>query len=80
VLVTPLEGQPGLDGDEVVLQPTGEARQLCDPAGDRFRHPGLQVSTPALPNHGEKALGQPMRPRDPGVHLTELVQIRLGLA
>ena len=35
---------------------------------------------PALPDHGEKGLGQPINPRDPGVHLTELFQIGLRLS
>jgi hypothetical protein len=35
---------------------------------------------PALSDHGQKRVGQPMRPRNPSIDLAQLVQIGLAAA
>jgi hypothetical protein len=80
VLVAPLNREPGADGWQVVLQPPREAGQRVDAAVHRLGHPRLQVMAPTLPHERQKGLTQLTRPRDACIHLTELVQIRLGLA
>jgi hypothetical protein len=77
--VTPCQGESGGDRRQIVLQPTGEARQLCDPAGDRCRHPCRQVNPPTLPDQAQKGFAQGMCPRDVSIQLAELRHIRLGL-
>ena len=56
--VVPLEGEPRGDGAQVILQAPREASQCLNPTLGRLRHPGLQVAAPALPDYGEKGLGQ----------------------
>jgi len=50
--VAPLEGEPGGDRGQVLLQSPREAGQLVDAAVSGFCHPRLQVMAPALPRDG----------------------------
>jgi hypothetical protein len=63
--VTPFSGEPSCDGGQVLLQPTGEAGQLIDPAVGGLGQPRLQILAPALPDHRQKGLAQRMRPAMP---------------
>jgi hypothetical protein len=78
--VAPLAGEPGGDRCQVLLQPTRESGERIETTVHGLGHPGLQVSTPVLPDHGEKRLTQPMRPCNAGIHGAEMVQIRLRLS
>jgi hypothetical protein len=78
--VAPVQGEPGGDRGQVLLPPTGKAGQRVDAAVGGLRDSGLQVPAPALPDHGEKGLRQPICPRDTGCHLAALVQIGLRLS
>jgi hypothetical protein len=75
--VAPREGEPGFNGDEVILQPPREPGERLDPAVYGLGHPGLQVCTPALPDHGQKRVTQPIRPRDVRFYLAELLDVDL---
>jgi hypothetical protein len=46
--VAPLQGVPGLDGGQIVLQPTGETAQLRDAPVGRLGHPCFQIVAPPL--------------------------------
>jgi hypothetical protein len=78
--VAPGQGEARSDCGQVILQSSGEASQLVDATVGCLRYPSLQVPASALPDHGEKGLRQPMCPRDTGIHLAELVQIRLRIS
>ena len=45
--VTPLQGQPGFDRGEVIIEPLGKAGERLAPARGRLRDPRLEGSTPA---------------------------------
>ena len=75
--MAPGQGESRGDRGQVLLQLAGEAGHRIAVGGRR--DPSLQVTAPALPDHGEKGLGQPLCLRDMGVHLTELVQRGLRL-
>jgi hypothetical protein len=78
--VAPGQGEARSDSGQVILQSLGEAGQLVDATVGCLRYPSLEVPISALPDHGEKGMRQPMCPRDTGIHLAELVQIRLRIS
>ena len=77
--VAPLPGEPRCDRDQVIRQPTGETGQFRNPAVDRLGHSCLEFMAPALPDHRQERLTQPMSPADACIHLAELAQIHLCL-
>ena len=77
--VAPLEGEPRDDGPQVVLQAPREASERIDATVDGLRHPCLQGLALTFPDERQKGLAQRIRSRDVGIHVAELVQIRLHL-
>jgi hypothetical protein len=73
--VAPLEGESGLNGMKIILEPTGEAGHFRDATVGRLRHPRPQGVASALPDDGQKGLNQLVGPCEARSQLAELVDI-----
>jgi hypothetical protein len=72
--VAPLQGEPGCDRGQVLLQSPREAGQLVDAAVSGFCHPRLEVMASVLPRDGQKGLDQLVSPCNTRVYLANCIR------
>jgi len=77
--IAPGQGEPRCDGREILPQALGKAGERLNPAGRCLGYPGLQSVAPALPHKRQKGLAQCVGLPNGLVHLTQLVNIELGI-